>query len=379
MSPRALVFYPYFPIYRRRILTELRQLTEARIQIAAGTTGRASITPLTPNELPELSALREVRIGPLSFHPEILRQPTLKQFDAVVVAPATLSLSVWAILIARRISRRSTLLWGQCGRPGERGIKRIAQEAMNRLASRLLVYGDMEKRSACELGTLPEKVDVVRNAADHNPRIHDLSSEQFVQLANARGLGQIRSKNDPINLLYIGRVTPGKKLERLIECIEMLRRRGYLATATIVGDGTALDQLKSIAEPKRLPIDFPGGLHTDDELQPFLDKATVIVAPNSIGLLAIDALNNGIPVIYPNSSGKNGPEQEALSPGINSVEFYDLSGTGLANAVEHWLNIAPTIDTATFEAEARSSASKWSPQAVALKIGNAVLASLNKA
>src|SRR5699024_492229 len=115
------------------------------------------------------------------------------------------------------------------------------------------------------------------------------------------------------------------------------------------------------------------------ELQPFLDNATVIVAPNSIGLLAIDALNNGIPVIYPNSSGENGPEQEALSVGINSVEFSDLSGPGLANAVEHWLNIAPSIDTATFEAEARSSARKWSPQAVARKIGNAVLESLNKA
>lgn len=374
MKSRVLLFYPYFPTYRRGILNSLADSEAARVTIVAGTKGRASIDVLTSHEVPGLQETRTWRLGPVSWHPEAVRRALGSEFDAVVMSPATLSASVWAVLIIRRLRRQNTYLWGQCGEPGARNLKRWVQEIMNRCASGLLVYANSARDAACELGTNRTKVAVVGNAVEHHVSIDTLTTEEVKRLADNRGIG-VEPTGKPIHLLYIGRVTPGKKLERLVAAIRLLRERGHEVSASIVGGGSSLPELTDLVQSSGMPIDTPGPLYTDDELSLYFEKATVAVAPHSIGLLALDAIRHAVPVVYP-INPVNGPEFEALTLGTNAICFENLTAEGLADAVEHWLALAPRISKKDFEAATREAVRNWTPERVAARILKRVTESL---
>jgi glycosyltransferase involved in cell wall biosynthesis len=124
-----------------------------------------------------------------------------------------------------------------------------------------------------------------------------------------------------------------------------------------------------------LQIDTPGPLYKDEELAPYFEKATVAVAPHSIGLLALDAIRHGVPVVYP-INPVNGPEFESLTLGTNAISFSDLTAEGLADAVEQWLALAPQIDQDEFEAETREAVKDWTPEQVADRIIEGISSSL---
>ena len=371
MSEKVLIFYPFFPSYRKGILESLTGTQNVKVDIMAGTKGRASIDALSTSDVPQLQETSTLRFGPVSLHPRAIKRALSAEYDVVVTAPATLSLSVWTILAARRLLGKSTFLWGQCGEPGARGPKRRAQEALNRLATGLLVYAHKAKAAACELGTSPDKVKVVGNAVEHTSGIETMSAAQVKALAKSRGVGA-EPRRTALHLLYVGRITGRKRLDRLIDAVHVLHRRGHAVTASIVGGGTNLEEIREQAAASGLPIEVPGPVYEDEMLAPYFSKATVAVAPDAIGLLAIDSLRHAVPVVFP-INPVNGPEFEALSLNINAVSFETLTPEGLADAVEGWLEIAPTINLDEFESVTRDAVNSWKPDKVADRILASIL------
>ena len=84
----------------------------------------------------------------------------------------------------------------------------------------------------------------------------------------------------------------------------------------IVGDGDALDQLKSLAKSLRVGIDFPGFVSEAEKYRVY-ETARVIVQPSikeGWGLTAIEAQSCGSPVVC------------ADSPGLREVVVHDKTG-----------------------------------------------------
>jgi glycosyltransferase involved in cell wall biosynthesis len=361
---KVLAYYFAFPHYRKEILKELKKRANDDIVIAGGTVGRDGIAPLTTRDIDFLTELESVKIGPFSWQKSITRRALSREFGVVVLGPATLSLNTWVILIGRRLLRRQSYLWGQCGGKDERTVKRYVQEVMNRLANGLLVYGQVEAAAATDLGTSSTKVYVVHNATHLNDRYITtrISEEVFTRL-------QQRTKEAIVDrrlvLTFVGRLVEGKRLPVLLEAARQLRPRYEHLRVNVIGGGTSEEQLK--AEYPDQFIEYLGWIYDNDKLNEILKDSTLITSPFHMGLLAVDALRVGVPVLVPDNP-VNGSEIECLTEGINSIRFAPGDSDAIVHAVNLWLKLSPHITESEYSHARDSALRTWSPDEVALRI-----------
>ncbi|RGE19784.1 glycosyltransferase [Leucobacter sp. wl10] len=333
----------------------------------AGRNSRANIDALDESDLEGLQIVPTFRVGPFSWDRRIVRRALSDGYTTVILGPATLSLSTWAILIGRRVARRRTFLWGQCGRYGDRSLKRHVQELMNRLATGLLVYGKKEANAATQLGLDSRKVTVVNNATHSNEDVLRADDHEE-QLARAQRAAYRAKTEGDLRILFVGRLNADKRLDVLLRATEQLRQRYPSTVIDLIGDGDARDDLR-----KNFPeewVRFHGWVYDTEELAHYFQAATFVCSPFHMGLLAIDALRAGTPVLVPDNP-MNGSEVEALTPGINAVRFPPGEERGILLAAESWFRAVEEIDAVEFR-EARTTAlSTWDPVNVAASIRRA--------
>ncbi|KQX05666.1 MULTISPECIES: glycosyltransferase [unclassified Leifsonia] len=356
---KVLVYYFGFPHYRQTIIEQLVQNRSANVDILSGSSVKASIATLTPADLPALRQVRSLRFGPFTWDVGAFSAAVAGGYDAAIVGPATTSLSTWAILFARRFRRRPTYLWGQCGRAGDRSLKRLFQEIMNRLAAGLLVYGEGEAAAAREWGTPASKVHVVRNAtisnADVLARVD--GAERYREMRRAAEL----ASDGRMRLTFVGRVNADKRLSVLIEAGLALRERYPGISVDIVGEGDEFELLRRRFDQDF--VHFHGWVYDRNRLDTIFEESTLVVSPQHMGLLAVDALRAGIPVLVPDNP-QNASEVEALTLGVNSLTFKRSDAMSLAAVAEAWLAGAASIDESAFIESREVALRAWEPSAV---------------
>lgn len=361
---KGLLYYFALPHYRREIVKNLVSQSGGNVEVAAGTIGREHIKPLTKTDIETMDELESVGFGPISWQRGVVRRAISGKYESVILGPATMSLSTWMILFSRRILRKRTYLWGQCGRLGERTPKRFVQEIMNRLATGLLVYGDSEARAACELGLAPEKVHVVQNATRSNLELIESQSDQGVY-ERVQRQAKAAAEDGAITLLYVGRLVESKRVDVLLEAGKLLSPNFEKLRIIVVGGGVELESLR--ANYSQPYVDFRDWIYDEDQLNGAIRDATLVVSPYHIGLLAVDALRVGTPVLVPNNP-HNGPEFESLTLGTNALMFTAGDSKSLAQAVETWVEVAPEIPREKFIAARTESLKIWTPEHVASRI-----------
>jgi len=366
-APSVLVFYPFFPTYRQSILESLETVSDANFHFVAGVRGRAGITSLTESNFPALAALPTRRLGSISVNPGVVRLALRSEYDSVIVAPATLSLSVWAVLLLRAMTGKRTYLWGQCGKPAATGLKRFAQEVMNRLATGLLVYGESEQIGATAWGTRAAKVHIVNNAVEHTSALGELGEFEFYRLLGERGIGKALPEAE-IRMTYIGRVSHEKRIDSFLEALVLLREEFPRLKATIVGEGAARVDIQERVSREGLPVEVLGAIHDAKRLEEIFARTTVVVAPSEIGLLAVQSLQHAVPVLYGDNPLRNGSEVEALTLNINAGKFRPADPDAIAESVASWLRRAPDMNVREYREATLSALTRWSPQSVAGRI-----------
>ncbi|MGD9379669.1 MAG: glycosyltransferase family 4 protein [candidate division WOR-3 bacterium] len=116
-------------------------------------------------------------------------------------------------------------------------------------------------------------------------------------------------------IAYVGRVKTYKSIDHFVQAVALISRRRDIQ-ARIVGDGDALDGLKTLAHKLNVRIDFPGFVSEDEKSRVYC-SARVIVQPSvkeGWGLTAIEAQSCGTPVVC------------ADSPGLREVVVHDETG-----------------------------------------------------
>ncbi|NDC11650.1 MAG: glycosyltransferase family 1 protein [Actinobacteria bacterium] len=108
---------------------------------------------------------------------------------------------------------------------------------------------------------------------------------------------------DDVLLVHCGRLSPEKKVDRSIDTLIALRKRGVRARLLVAGDGPTRAALERQAHG--YPVTFLGFVHDRTALARLLASADLVLAPGPLEtfcLAALEALASGTPVVASASS-----------------------------------------------------------------------------
>lgn len=119
-------------------------------------------------------------------------------------------------------------------------------------------------------------------------------------------------------LLFIGRLTRGKRLDLLLDYFRELQTRVAGVELVIIGDGPEAPLIRKAASDD--PAISWKGLITDEvEIATFMKTIHVVFVPGDSGLSVVHAFAYGKPYITLYSNQKHGPEIDYLQDDVNGM------------------------------------------------------------
>ena len=120
-----------------------------------------------------------------------------------------------------------------------------------------------------------------------------------------------------------------------------LESEGSACNLVLVGDGPARERLEKEADTLGLAdrVWFYGETYDDHIIGTFLYHSAACVSPGNVGLTAIHSLTFGTPVVTHSDGNRQGPEYEAIEPGISGSLFAENDTEALAGAIRPWLGL----------------------------------------
>jgi glycosyltransferase involved in cell wall biosynthesis len=241
-------------------------------------------------------------------------------------------LTVWWLLIARRITGRRTVLYGHAyPRRGHDSRTDRLRGLLRRLADAVIVYTQSE-------------ADRLRSGGAQ----HEIHAAPNAFLRRAE-IAPAQAESTPRDFLYVGRLVREKKPALLVEAFrEALPNLPPEVRLVIVGDGPGRDELEAVAadEPR---IRFLGEIRERDRLRERYGTAIASVSPGPAGLSLIQSISFGVPMILARDE-PHGPEIEAARDGENVVLVGSHRRAAFADALvqtaaarDEWLARRPGI------------------------------------
>lgn len=274
-----------------------------------------------------------IRIGPFLFQKGVLGL-LRREFSHYIILANPRSISAWLfLLLSRLFPQKRVFIWTHGWYGKENWVEVIVKKIMFHLANGgLFLYGYYAKQLMIQKGFNPDKLYVVHNSLDYDSLIgvrdkvlaDDVYSNHF--------------KNSYQNIIFIGRLTPVKKLDLLLDAIRICHDNGHYYNLTFIGSGSELDSLLGKTDVLGLVSNvwFYGPSYDDAILGKLIYNADLCVAPGNIGLTAIHSLCFGTPAITHNDFKWQMPEFEAIHPGITGAFFERDDSISLANSIVRW-------------------------------------------
>ncbi len=140
-------------------------------------------------------------------------------------------------------------------------------------------------------------------------------------------------KHNEALLLYVGRVSPEKELELLLDAAKLLNHKKVKYKLVIVGDGPSRKQFESLGIENVIYAGYKSGI----ELQTYYASSDIFTFPSSsetYGNVILEAMASGLAVVSPYSGGI----KENLIDGYNGLAFeagnYDDMANKIVNLIE---------------------------------------------
>lgn len=159
-------------------------------------------------------------------------------------------------------------------------------------------------------------------------------------------------------VLFLGRLTRQKAPERFLEAAARVLQHAPQASFVMAGDGDLRSSLEERAADLGLPVEFPGFLAGPAVEQAF-DQAAVFVMPSlsePFGLVALEAMDRGVPVVLSRSSGVAETVRSALKVDSEDVD-------ALADRVLAVLRHPALARSLASEGRAEAARMTWTRQA----------------
>ena len=248
-------------------------------------------------------------ISRLPLYSRVLREAWSTDADVTII-PGVDRPEYWlqALVLAIRGRKRAVFFDSTRFDRPQRPLRRFAKRMFFKLVPWTLSYGERSRAYAISLGIRAERA-LVRPQAAYLPAGYDARHM----------LAQRKQHGDPSKrvFLYVGRLSPEKGIDTLIDAFSRYRSVDPQAQLRIVGSGPEETALKALAAEHGMEgsVVFPGAMQ-DDTLQKEYLCATALVLPSRSepwGLVVNEALHHGCPVIVSDRCGCV-PELVAGSP-----------------------------------------------------------------
>ena len=260
----------------------------------------------------------------------------VKPYDRFLMLGETKNLSTWLFCIRMRLfhPKKKVYFWSHGFYGKENRIERFIKKILFKLPKGgTFLYGNYARDLMIKEGFNPEKLFVIHNSLDYDRQIELRNKQKQIDIYKDHF-----NNNNP-NIIFIGRLTPVKHLDLLINSIKILKERGIIVNLTFVGDGSEKERLQELVH--KLEIDnnvwFYGACYDEEKNAELIYNADLCVSPGNVGLTAMHTMVYGTPVITHNDFSHQGPEFEAIHPGKNGDYFEYGDVSSLTEHIEKWL------------------------------------------
>lgn len=250
-----------------------------------------------------------------------------------------LNISLWFFLILCAVLGKKVYSW-------QHGISKtqvsnkflMLEKFFLKLKAGTFLYGNFARNNMIRLGFKPSKLFLIYNSLDY------LKNITLRNTINKENIYAKFFKNDDPVLLFIGRLTPVKKLDMIVEVHKKLLDEKILCNVVFIGDGEMKDKLETKIrnyglEKRTL---FTGALYDEQKIANYLSHADVCISPGNVGLTAIHSLSYGLPVITNDNFETQMPEFEAVEKGVTGDFFEEDNIISLKNTILNWLLFSKT-------------------------------------
>ena len=243
-------------------------------------------------------------------------------------------LNTWLFLIFAKILGKKTYLWTHGWYGNETFLKRLLKRLFFSLSTKILLYGDYARNLMIEIGFSHQKLICIYNSLDYN-----------YQLKIREKLKQSTTyfnyfKNEDHVLLYIGRIQKTKKIDLLIDALDLLNVNGIKCNLVIIGKDEEDTKIEKHIDKNQSKgrIWLYGACYDEEIIGELIFNAQLCVSPGNVGLTAMHSLVYGTPVITHNNFSNQCPEFEAIIDGKTGSFFKEDSAEDLANKISLWLS-----------------------------------------
>ena len=364
---RVLFVYHHLPHYRYDVFRRLEDDTALEVEFAAAPTSQDGSIPTIPTKaLRRFHPLRNIWFGRLLWQVGLLRLLIRRRADVVVFLGDSSYLSSWAGAVLTRTLGGSVLHWTIGWHRPEKGFRRLFRLAFYRLASKLLVYGNVGREIGVAMGYPLERMTVVHNS----------SSREIDSSGPETGASEpLAARLPPLGrqvFCAVIRLNAVKRLDLLVHAAALLRAEGRPIEVLLVGEGPEQQALAGLAAELGVPLWLPGSVYHDDDLALVYARSLVTVIPSAAGLTVLQSLRFGRPVITHDNMYAQVPECEAIVPGLTGelYRFDDL--LSLKDVMARWMDRQLLDPHSTAQACREALQLAWNAEAQARVIGEEV-------
>lgn len=298
-------------------------------------------------------------VGGWYWQPGVVDQ-LFKEYDHYILLGETRALSTWIFCILARIlkPKKKVYFWthGWYGKETklESFIKKLEFKLPN---GGIFTYGDYARQLMIKEGFNVDKLYPIHNSLAYDKQIA-IRKELVPNNVYQKHFG-----NENPNLFFVGRLTPVKQLDQILDAMDICNKRGQHYNLTFIGGGAEADNLKAKTESLGLndQVWFYGPCYDEKELSSLIYNADLCVAPGNIGLTAMHSMVFGTPCITHNDFPYQMPEFEAIKEGKTGTFFRRNDVEDLADKIDEWFRVNATEREVVRKACMDEIDTNWNP------------------
>lgn len=242
------------------------------------------------------------------------------------------NMNAWRHLIMRR--PYITFGHGRSGTTSEGNLSNWLKACLNRRASHVLTYAEEGRNAVIDSGQVsPARVTAFGNATDTTALRDTIESIGVSEVHTFNALHAIGA--DAKVALFLGALHESKRVDLLCEAAREVMRRDPDWWLVVAGDGPEHHKVQELARVTGRVVLL--GHATVETYGPAAKQARLIVNPGRIGLVAVDALTFGLPVLTAPGS-QRAPEAQHLHDGTTLRTSSEATPRSFAEA---WIDSEP--------------------------------------
>jgi len=263
-----------------------------------------------------------------------------ENYTHFIITGESICVSTWLLVLLLRLKEKKIYFWSHGWSEKGSKIRKFLTKRLYSMVDHVFLYGNHAKKIMIENGFNGDKLHIIYNS---------LAYDEQMKIRNSLTENKVYKKhfqNDFHNLIFIGRLTKIKQLDKLLIAIFELNKNENKYNLTFIGNGEMQKELEKLAQKLQIEnnVWFYGATYDEKELSELIYNADLCVSPGNVGLTAMHAMTYGCPIFTHNSFAYQMPEFEAIIAGQTGDFFIYNDVTSLIQTIDNWFKNSPLRD-----------------------------------